>query len=122
MSTQEVNITLTDFINQLDSNAEQVSFEQVMQVISENYNYLPATFNNGDLFNEAGTNEGSCKIFYFAKLNNLSEQQTLACFGRFYREDVVNNPQGNDHGNIRNFIQSGWSKVEFNSVALTPLT
>ncbi|AAZ27363.1 HopJ type III effector protein [Colwellia psychrerythraea] len=122
MSTQEVNITLTDFINQLDSNAEQVSFEQVMKVISENYNYLPATFNNGDLFNEAGTNEGSCKIFYFAKLNNLSEQQTLACFGRFYREDVVNNPQGNDHGNIRNFMQSGWSKVEFNSVALTPLT
>ncbi len=122
MSTQDVNINLTDFINQLDSNAEQVSFEQVMQVISENYNYLPATFSNGDLLNEAGTNEGSCKIFYFAKLNGLTEQQTLACFGRFYREDVVNNPQGNDHGNIRNFMQSGWSKVEFNSVALTPLT
>tara|TARA_R100001377_G_scaffold11983_1_gene6046 strand:- start:57 stop:425 length:369 start_codon:yes stop_codon:yes gene_type:complete len=122
MSTQNVNVTLADFINQLDSNAEQVSFEQVMQVIGENYNYLPATFSNGDLLNEAGTNEGSCKIFYFAKLNGLTEQQTLTCFGRFYREDVVNNPQGNDHGNIRNFMQSGWSKVEFNSVALTPLT
>lgn len=122
MSTQNVNVTLADFINQLDSNAEQVSFEQVMQVIGENYNYLPATFSNGDLLNEAGTNEGSCKIFYFAKLNGLTEQQTLTCFGRFYREDVINNPQGNDHGNIRNFMQSGWSKVEFNSVALTPLT
>lgn len=122
MSTQNVNVTLADFINQLDSNAEQVSFEQVMQVIGENYNYLPATFSNGDLLNEAGTNEGSCKIFYFAKLNGLTEQQTLTCFGRFYREDVVNNPQGNDHGNIRNFMQSGWGKVEFNSVALTPLT
>lgn len=121
MSTQEVNMTVADFINQLDLNAEQVSFEQVMQIISENYSYLPATFNNGDLLNEAGTNEGSCKIFYFAKLNKLTEQQTLACFGRFYREDVVNNPQGNDHGNIRNFMQSGWSKVEFNSVALTRL-
>lgn len=122
MSTQNVNVTLADFINQLDSNTEQVSFEQVMQVIGENYNYLPATFSNGDLLNEAGTNEGSCKIFYFAKLNGLTEQQTLTCFGRFYREDVVNNPQGNDHGNIRNFMQSGWSKVEFHSVALTPLT
>jgi hypothetical protein len=121
MSTQDVNITLADFINQLDSNTEQVSFEQVMQVINENYNYLPATFSNGDLLNEAGTNEGSCKIFYFAKLNGLTEQQTLACFGRFYREDVVNNPQGNDHGNIRNFMQNGWSKIEFNSVVLTPL-
>ena len=121
MSTQEVNLTLADFISQLDSNAEKVSFEQVMQVISENYSYKPATFSNGDLLNEAGTNEGSCKIFYFAKLKKLTAQQTLACFGRFYRDDVVNNPQGNDHGNIRNFMQTGWDKVEFNSVALTPL-
>lgn len=122
MSSQVINNNVADFISQLTSNAEQVSFEQVMQVISENYNYLPATFNNGDLVNEAGTNEGSCKIFYFAKLNKLTEQQTLACFGRFYREDVINNPEGNDHGNIRNFMLHGWSKVEFNSVALTPLT
>ena len=122
MSSQVINNNVADFISQLTSNAEQVSFERVMQVISENYNYLPATFNNGDLVNEAGTNEGSCKIFYFAKLNKLTEQQTLACFGRFYREDVINNPEGNDHGNIRNFMLHGWSKVEFNSVALTPLT
>jgi len=122
MSSQVINNNVADFISQLTSNAEQVSFEQVMQVISENYNYLPATFSNGDLVNEAGTNEGSCKIFYFAKLNKLTEQQTLACFGRFYREDVINNPEGNDHGNIRNFMLHGWSKVEFNSVALTPLT
>ncbi len=122
MSTQAINGALADFISQLNVNAEQVSFEQVMQVISENYHYSPATFRNGDLLNEAGTNEGSCKIFYFAKLNKLTEQQTLACFGRFYREDVINNPEGTDHGNIRNFMLHGWSKVEFNSVALTPLT
>ena len=122
MSTQAINGALADFISQLNVSAEQVSFEQVMQVISENYHYSPATFRNGDLLNEAGTNEGSCKIFYFAKLNKLTEQQTLACFGRFYREDVINNPEGTDHGNIRNFMLHGWSKVEFNSVALTPLT
>ncbi len=122
MSTQAINGALADFISQLNVSAEQVSFEQVMQVISENYHYSPATFRNGDLLNEAGTNEGSCKIFYFAKLNKLTEQQTLACFGRFYREDVINNPESTDHGNIRNFMLHGWSKVEFNSVALTPLT
>lgn len=122
MSTQAINGALADFISQLNVSAEQVSFEQVMQVISENYHYSPATFRNGDLLNEAGTNEGSCKIFYFAKLNKLTEQQTLACFGRFYREDVINNPEGTDHGNIRNFMLHGWSKVEFNSVALRPLT
>jgi len=120
MSIEEVSITLADFISKLDSNAESINFEQVMQVISENYNYQPVTFTNGELVNEAGTNEGSCKIFYFAKLNGLTEQQTLACFGRFYRDDVVKNPQGNDHGNIRNFIQTGWNNIKFNSVALSP--
>ena len=118
MSSQEVTITLADFINQLNSNAESINFEQVIQVISDNYNYIATTFTNGDLLNEAGINEGSCKIFYFAQLNKLTEQQTLNCFGQFYRDDVVNNPQGNDHGNIRNFIQSGWQGIEFKSAAL----
>ncbi|KGJ86519.1 HopJ type III effector protein [Colwellia psychrerythraea] len=112
---------LADFIDELSANAEKISFEQVMHVISEHYNYTPASFSNGDLVNEAGTNEGSCKIFYFAKLNQFTEQQTLNCFGRFYRDDVVKNPQGNDHANIRNFIQNGWSKVKFNTVALSSL-
>jgi len=122
MSTSEVKIiTLANFISQLNENAEVISFEQVMQVIGENYHYTAASFSNGELLNEAGTNEGSCKIFYFAKLNELTAVQTLACFGRYYRDDVVKNPEGNDHGNIRNFIKHGWNKVEFNSVALTPL-
>ncbi|TYK66300.1 HopJ type III effector protein [Colwellia echini] len=122
MSSVTSTTSLTDFINLLDSDPESVSFEQVMQVIVENYKYTPATFTNGDAVNEAGTNEGSCKIFYFAKLNELTEQQTLACFAQYYREDVLNHPEGNDHGNIRNFMQTGWDKVEFNSVALTPLS
>lgn len=111
---------LTDFISQLSSTPDEISFEQSMQVISEHYHYVPTTFSNGELLNKAGTNEGSCKIFYFAKLNNLSEQQTLACYGQYYR-DVLSNPTGTDHGNIRQFIQSGWRKLVFNSVALTSL-
>lgn len=121
MTAQKENNTLADFISQLNSRPEAVSFEQTMQVINDNYHYVPATFSNGELINEAGTNQGSCKIFYFAKLNNLTEQQALACYGQYYRDYVLNNPQGNDHGNIRNFMQSGWRKLEFNSVALTPL-
>ncbi|WP_019026194.1 HopJ type III effector protein [Colwellia piezophila] len=119
MNTVEKNSNLAELISQLEAKPENVNFEQVMQVIAQSYNYTPARFSNGDLVNEAGTNEGSCKIFYFAKLNKLTEQQTLACFGKFYHHDVLKNPQGNDHGNIRNFMQKGWSQVEFNSVALT---
>ncbi|MBU2871556.1 HopJ type III effector protein [Colwellia sp. E2M01] len=121
MSSADVKTNVTDLINQLDTAPESVSFEQVMQVISDNYNYTPTTFTNGDVANEAGTNEGSCKIFYFAKLNALTAEQTLACFAQYYREDVLKHPEATDHGNIRNFIKFGWDKVEFNSAALTPL-
>ena len=115
-------MTLANFLAQIEQQVEQIEFEQVMQVIKDNYHYEPVTFTNGKLVNEAGTNEGSCKIFYFAQLNNLNQQQTLACFGRYYREDVLANPAGNDHGNIRNFIKTGWQGIEFTSVALQALS
>ena len=115
------SMTLVHLLSLLSLNSDEVSFEQVMQVVSDNYSYTPASFSNGDLLNDAGTNEGSCKIFYFAKLNKLTEQQTLACFGRYYHKDVLQNSQGSDHGNIRNFIKTAWQGIEFQSVALTAL-
>jgi hypothetical protein len=111
--------TVVSLLSCLTQEPELVNFEQVIQVIGDYYDYSQTTFTNGVLVNEAGSNEGSCKIFYFAQLNDLTEQQTLACFGRYYREDVLANPQGDDHGNIRNFIKTGWSGIKFNGVALT---
>lgn len=105
-------------IKQLNSAASDVSFEQVMQVIAKHYDYTPTTFSNGELTNVAGTNEGSCKIFAFAKLHQLSESATLNCFGQFYHDDVLNNPQGTDHGNIRNFLRLGWVGISFEQDAL----
>ena len=110
--------TLAALLTQIQQQEQSVEFEQVMQAIKDNYNYQPTSFNNGELVNEAGTNEGSCKIFYFAQLNELSQQQTLACFGRYYRDDVLNNPTGDDHGNIRNFMKTGWQGIKFKAVAL----
>lgn len=115
---QNKSCTVADFITQIKQQEKSMEFEQVMQVIKENYDYQPAQFTNGALINEAGSNEGSCKIFFFAQLNTLNQQQTLACFGRYYREDVLANPEGNDHANIRNFIKTGWQGVKFNSIAL----
>ena len=110
------------FIERL-GNDDSLDFEDSMAVIEANYNYTPTRFSNGlgegFLVNEAGTNEGSCKIFAFAQLNKLNDAQTLACFGRFYRNDVLENPQGKDHGNIRNFMQHGWAGVQFDQPALT---
>jgi len=110
---------LLPFIQRLD-NDTSLDFEDTMAVIEANYNYSPTRFANGDLLNEAGTNEGSCKIFAFARMNSLNEEQTLNCFGRFYRQDVLQNPEGSDHGNIRNFMVHGWSGVSFDSAPLQP--
>ena len=104
-------------LSALNESPETVEFDQVMAVITEYYHYTPTRFINGEgaepAVNEAGTNEGSCKIFAFAKLQSLSEKQTLACFGKYYRDDVLLHPDANDHGNIRHFMKSGWGSVQF---------
>lgn len=51
-------------------------------------------------------------------MNNLSEKDTLALFGDFYRNDVLQNPEGEDHQNIRNFIKYGWNGIQFTEDAL----
>ncbi len=45
----------------------------------------------------AGQNNGSCKIFAFGLAQDLSPEQTLACFGQFYRNDVLGFPENTDH-------------------------
>ena len=107
-----------DLIIKIKNQTIEVTFEEVMQVINDNYLYTPTSFVNGVLENQASTNEGSCKIFYFAKLHDLSQEQTLNCFGHYYRHDVLGNPSAADHGNIRNFINSGWPGIQFPSKVL----
>jgi len=104
----------------LKNNPEQVEFQHVIDSIDAHYHYQPAEFSNGTIVNEAGSNAGSCKIFAFAQLNNLDELQTLACFGCYYRDDVLQHPLANDHANIRNFMVTGWKGIKFHSKALTP--
>lgn len=98
-------------------------FEDTIAVIQEHFDYTPTAFKNGlsetAIINEAGKNEGSCKIFAFAQFMNLDADTTLKCFGRFY-QDVLNTPEGNDHLNIRNFMKDGWAGIAFQSLALTP--
>ena len=109
---------LKQFLDALSASPETVEFETVMAAIEANYEFTPAAFVNGETQNNAGENNGSCKIFAFGQLNNLSKEATLACFGRFYREDVLAHPENNDHQNIRNFMGTGWDGVKFETQAL----
>lgn len=115
-------MNLKELLQTLETTPESVEFADVIAVIDENYHYTPTTFYNGDtsdtVTNQAGSNEGSCKIFSFAGLHNLSGQSTLHCFGDFYRKDVLTHPDGKDHANIRNFMKYGWKGIRFDSAAL----
>lgn len=106
-------------VEKLSGEPLSVEFSEVMRVINAFYDYEPTAFTNGELKNAAGSNEGSCKIFAFATLNGLTEAQTLACFGTYYRDDVLAHPEGTDHGNIRNFIKHGWGGIKFQGEALS---
>jgi len=106
------------FLEKLNIAENTIEFTDTMAVIDKNYEFTAQEFKNGDLINQAGENSGSCKIFSFAKLNKLTQEQTLACFGKFYREDVLQNPLNTDHQNIRNFIKTGWQGIELKELSL----
>ncbi|OIN13765.1 HopJ type III effector protein [Oceanisphaera psychrotolerans] len=113
-------MNLNDLQHTLQHTPETVEFADTMAVIESLYDFTPTAFTNGELHNEAGQNNGSCKLFAFARLQGFDQQQTLACFGAFYRDDVLGHPDGQDHQNIRNFINHGWEGIEFTGQPLTP--
>lgn len=109
---------IDDFLQKLNDEPVSISFEETMSVIDANYTFTPTAFKNGELENEAGQNNGSCKLFAFAMLHELSESQTLACFGHYYREEVLGDLAGDSHQNIRNFMKKGWDGIAFAGEAL----
>ncbi|MDO4764166.1 MAG: HopJ type III effector protein [Flavobacteriaceae bacterium] len=107
-----------NFLDKIKSTPEQISFEESIAYIDENYDFSPTSFKNGNVENEANQNNGSCKILSFGKLLGLTKEQTLHLFGDFYRKDVLEFPENEDHQNIRNFIKFGWEGVSFEQEAL----
>jgi hypothetical protein len=116
MQSQVMNIK--DLLKQIEYSPETVDYQQVLSLIEANYHYTPSHFTNGALDNAAGENQISCKILAFALLNGLNQAQTLACFGQLYRDDVLANPNGQGHQNIRQFMQTGWQAVKFSQTVL----
>ncbi len=115
-------MTLQEFLDSLSISPETIQFQNTISVVEENYDFIPTEFQNGEILNEAGQNNGSCKIFSFAQIHELDVKSTLACFGDFYRKDVIDNPKGDDHQNIRNFMNLGWEGISFKGTALIKKT
>ncbi len=112
-------MTIDSFLQKLKQTPNTITFPETIAVIDKNYDFTPTSFDNGTQHNATGENTGSCKLFAFAQLQNLSQAETLACFGAFYFEEVLGNPVGTSHQNIRNFMNTGWDGIQFEGKALT---
>jgi hypothetical protein len=111
-------MTINTFLEKLKQTPTAILFTETMTTIGENYSFTPSAFQNGEQHNAAGENSGSCKLFAFALLQKLSVAETLACFGPYYFEEVLGDPNGTNHQNIRNFMKTAWDGIQFEAEAL----
>ncbi|WP_353170151.1 HopJ type III effector protein [Acinetobacter rudis] len=95
----------------------QAKFSDVLAFIDARYEHCPTAFKNGLQHNAATENQGSAKVFSFARLENLDAEQTLSLFAEHY-QSVLATPEGTDHQNIRQFMQNGWGGIQFEGTAL----
>jgi hypothetical protein len=103
-----------------------VKFTEVMAKIDELYDHNPQFgYSSGvgtdgfETENKAGTNMGSNKVFYFAKMHDFTEEMTLRLFCEHY-QDVLDTPEGQSHLNIRSFMKNGWAGIRFEGETLRP--
>lgn len=110
-------MTIQEFKRKLKESPKAILFAETMQMIDDNYTFTPAAFTNGVITNDAGQNNGSCKVFAFAKLQDLTEEETLYCFGEHY-QNVLDDSTGSSHQNIRNFMKTGFEGLVFEGEVL----
>ncbi len=108
-------MTLDELLEKIRN--KSVMFSEVISFIEANYSYTPTAFKNGTLFNEASQNQGSAKVFYFAKLNQFNPEDTLLLFAEHY-QNVLETPDSDNHQNIRQFINNGWGGIAFEGETL----
>lgn len=106
---------MEDFLSQVKG--QNVPFIEIIQYIENNFQVNPTAFRNGEAYNSEAQNQGSAKVLYFAKLLNLSKEDTLLLFAEHY-QSVLADPEGENHQNIRQFMENGWEGVHFEGIVL----
>jgi hypothetical protein len=91
----------------VEMDADSLKFEEVVELIDTHYESGLIEFKNGDIVNKPGENEGSAKLLSYAALSDFDKDTTLKLWGQYYRE-VLADPDGDSHQNIRNFMKTGW--------------
>lgn len=108
---------IEEILNKIDAN--EISFADVISFIKEKYNYTPSAFSNGKLQNKEVENQGSAKVFFFAQFHKVSKENTLKLFVEHY-QNVLENPEADNHQNIRQFMIFGWEGIQFKNTVLLP--
>ncbi|WP_263145234.1 HopJ type III effector protein [Pseudomonas sp. RIT-PI-AD] len=93
-------------------------FADTLAFIAEHYRYRPSAFRNGEVDNPAGQNEGSCKVLGLALLEGFELEEALLAFGEHYRQ-VLKDPRGGDHANIRALMAHGLAGLRFEQAPLS---
>jgi aspartokinase len=92
-------------------------FSDVLKEINNDYFYSPNGFVVGENKNDSSQNQGAARVLSYAKLKNLSLQQTLELFCEHYIE-VLDTKNSNSHQNIRELIKCGLEGVKFDDDVL----
>ena len=66
-------------------------------MIEEYFDYLPVAFSVGAQKNAQGENEGSAKVFSFARFANLEAEPTLQLLLRTRAGEAVRGARANEH-------------------------
>lgn len=111
-------MTIQEFKIKLAASPKDISFSETMVAIDSKYIFTPTAYTNGTVSNDAGQNSGSCKLFSFAVKEGLTKEETLACFGAYYFDEVLLDLKGSSHQNIRSFMNTGFDGLSFDGEAL----
>ena len=61
----------------VEMSGDELTYEEVIEMIDENYESGLIEFKNGDMVNKQGENEGSSKILSYAALSGMDKETTL---------------------------------------------
>lgn len=61
----------------VEMDAAELKFEDVIKLIDDNYETGLIEFKNGDIVNKQGENEGSAKVLSYAALSEMDKETTL---------------------------------------------
>ncbi|KAJ1637914.1 HopJ type III effector protein-domain-containing protein [Pavlovales sp. CCMP2436] len=91
-----------------------VMFAETLEAIDQAFEFFGTKFVNGAVSSTSSENEGSSKVLSLSQLVGMTTDETLVCFGEHYR-DVVADPSGSSHANVRALMTTGLEAVLFSN-------